>query len=74
LHKPVPWQGSHGEGIFSFMLIPLEGEESPMTQPATQATTRTKKQHEHHNNEDQFYNKPPMTRFLSIRLADQFSH
>ena len=25
-NKPVPWQGSHGAGIFLFMLITLEGE------------------------------------------------
>src|SRR6202034_605533 len=35
---------------------------SPMTPPATPVPTTAKKEHEHHDNEDQFHNKPPMTK------------
>jgi hypothetical protein len=33
-----------------------------MSPPATPVAIATKKQHEHHNNKDQFHNKPPMTK------------
>jgi hypothetical protein len=42
--------------------FPLEGEESPLTPPATPVPTTTKKQQEHHDYEDQFHSRPPVTK------------